>query len=119
MVGEVESEHHAASAILFCEKARKAASLVQMPNGGVTQVRIGAHSGEVCSGIVGTRMPRYCLFGDAVNTASRMESKGLAGEIHVSEATYNLLRSNDRFAWTKRGKVEMKGKGYQTTYLLK
>jgi class 3 adenylate cyclase len=48
-----------------------------------------------------------------------MESKGLAGEIQVSAATYKLLKDEEQFSWTKRGKVEMKGKGYQTTYLLK
>jgi guanylate cyclase len=79
-------------------------------------IRIGLDSGPAVAGVIGKRKFIYDLWGDTVNTASRMESHGLAGEIHVTERAWNVLRNTHRLR--DRGVIEVKGKGPMRTYFL-
>lgn len=80
------------------------------------KMRIGIHSGPVVAGIIGTKKFSYDLWGDTVNTASRMESHAQKGSIQVTQATYDRLKQ--KYVLKKRGIIPVKGKGKMMTYLL-
>jgi class 3 adenylate cyclase len=86
------------------------------PGGRPLQVRIGIDTGPVVAGVIGRRKFSYDLWGDTVNTASRMESNGVPGCIQVTDRTYRRLRDGYRFE--RRGPVQVKGKGELVTWFL-
>jgi adenylate cyclase len=80
------------------------------------RLRIGINSGQVVAGIIGTHKFAYDLWGDVVNTASRMQSEGVPGSIQISRSTFSLVE--DRFVCERRGRIPIKGKGEMDTYIL-
>uniref|UniRef100_A0A8D2EHN0 guanylate cyclase n=1 Tax=Theropithecus gelada TaxID=9565 RepID=A0A8D2EHN0_THEGE len=115
----VPTGSHAQRVANFALGMRISAKEVMNPvTGEPIQIRVGIHIGPVLAGVVGDKMPQYCLFGDTVNTASRMESHGLPNKVHLSPTAYRYALKNQGFEITERGEIEVKGKGKMTTYFL-
>ena len=113
-VPEARSDHaHAIAELALLIRDHTAEKMI---NGHRLNLRIGINSGSVVAGVVGTDKFAYDLWGDTVNTASRMESGGIPGAIQVTGATEALIR--DGFLCEPRGVVSVKGKGDMNTYLL-
>jgi adenylate cyclase len=84
----------------------------------VFEMRVGIHTGPVVAGIVGVKKFQYDVWGDTVNTASRMETECDIGKVNISGDTYKLIKNNPLFAFDKRGKVRAKGKGEMDMYFV-
>jgi class 3 adenylate cyclase len=109
-------EDHAIAAAEMALAMLEALRQRQPSGGAALRLRVGMSSGPVIAGVIGRRKFSYDLWGDVVNVASRMESHGIPDQIQVTLATYELLK--DRFAFTPRGSIEVKGKGAMSTYIL-
>ncbi|GAX73391.1 hypothetical protein CEUSTIGMA_g844.t1 [Chlamydomonas eustigma] len=124
----------------FSQDVLRCAREVLMPHNGLpVSVRVGLHTGSCVSGLVGTKVPKFSLFGDAINTASRMESTGVEGCIQASSSTFKLLSQSPSIihpegglgpqsetnpswdfnasCWRATGGIEVKGKGCMETYV--
>ena len=98
----------------FADRSERQRLLVGRADG--FQMRIGLHTGPVVAGVIGRKKFAYDLWGDTVNTAARMESHGLPGEIQVSQAVQSRLPPS--FQLRERGLIEVKGKGPMPTWFL-
>ncbi|MFC2097247.1 tetratricopeptide repeat protein [Bacteroidota bacterium] len=76
------------------------------------EMRVGIHTGPVVAGIVGVKKFQYDIWGDTVNTASRMENSGEVGKVNISQSTYELIKEDPTFKFQSRGKIKAKGKGF-------
>jgi adenylate cyclase len=82
------------------------------------EMRLGIHAGPIVAGIVGIKKFQYDVWGDAVNTASRIESNGMVGKVNISETLYDLIKDDETFTFEYRGNIHAKGKGEIKMYFV-
>lgn len=111
------TEDHAVYCARMALEMHEAIDHYNSENGTELSLRVGINSGPVIAGVIGTSRFLYDMWGDTVNTASRMEAYGIPEQTQVTEKTYDLLR--ERFDLEPREPIEIKGKGRMKTYLLR
>jgi class 3 adenylate cyclase len=130
---ESSQDDHAQRVLRMAKRMIDRVRDMRLPDGSGLQIRVGIHTGPAYAGVIGTKCPRYCFFGDTVNTSSRMESNGFPMTVHCSESTYHELsmgsdggggmggrrKSQLGEACISLGSRQIKGKGAMTTYLVK
>lgn len=109
--------NHAEAIAEMALKMQEAVSHLHTHQGELFRLRIGINTGPVVAGVIGIKKFSYDLWGDTVNVASRMETHGEIGRIHVTEAVYQCLK--DIYDFAPRGTIPVKGKGTMNTYFLK
>ncbi|MBK9249090.1 MAG: tetratricopeptide repeat protein [Ignavibacteria bacterium] len=119
----IPQDNHAERAVLFSLEVSEFMENYRTDSGDKVELRIGIHTGSVVAGVIGENKFSYDMWGDAVNTASRMESHGEPSKIHVSEEFMRALSLSSiltlqPFQFVERGEIEIKGKGMMKTYYL-